>query len=290
VPSSALTNLAAGGWRSSRLRVCFGHDPPTSAGLTPVCVLTEHNSLVMLAMRLGTLGTGEGQAVITHVFFDFFGTLVDYDASVHPAIRNAPLEFARRAGVEISEDASNANWQRIWDDLNADADRSGRESSMHEVAQRFWRSIGSPTLVSNSTDTLIAEYLEAWTANVYAAAGAIECVTDLASDHTLAIVSNTHDSRLVPRLARQFGMHNNISRVVASVDVGWRKPHPRIYQAALRDCQVSARNAVFVGDNWTADVEGPRHVGMSAIYVGPPTEERQAVTLKEIPEIVRSLD
>jgi HAD superfamily hydrolase (TIGR01509 family) len=88
----------------------------------------------------------------------------------------------------------------------------------------------------------------------------------------------------------QFGLHNHFGRVVASVDVGWRKPHPRIYEAALRDCQVSPRNAVFVGDNWAADVEGPRRVGMSAIYVGPPTEERQAVTLKEIPEIVRSLD
>jgi putative hydrolase of the HAD superfamily len=228
--------------------------------------------------------------VITHVFFDFFGTLVDYDPSVHPANRNAPLEFARRAGVQISEDASNANWQKVWDDLDADAHRTGREFSMHDVAQRFWRSIGSPALASDSTDTLITEYFEAWTADVFVAAGALECVADLASDHTLAIVSNTHDSRLVPRLARQFGLHDNITRIVTSVDVGWRKPHPKIYGAALRDCQVSPRNAVFVGDNWTADVEGPRQVGMSAIYVGPHAEERPSVTLKELPAFVRSLD
>jgi putative hydrolase of the HAD superfamily len=227
--------------------------------------------------------------VVTHVFFDFFGTLVDYDSSVHPTTRNAPLDFARRAGVEISEDASNAYWQKIWDELNADADRTGREFSMREVAHRYWCSIGSPTLVSESTDALIAEYLEAWTANVFPAAHALDCLTDLASDHTLAIVSNTHDSRLVPRLARQFGLYDTISHVVASVNVGWRKPHPLIFQAALHDCQVSSRNVVFVGDSWTADVEGPRHVGMSAVYVGPPTQGRQAVTLKEIPEIVRSL-
>jgi len=228
--------------------------------------------------------------VVTHVFFDFFGTLVDYDPSVHPAVRNAPLEFARRADVEISEDTSNAHWQEVWDDLDAEADRTGREFSMHEVAQRYWRSIGSPALAPDATDTLIAEYLEAWTAEVFAAAGAFDCVTDLASDHTLAIVSNTHDPRMVPRLARRFGLQETISRVVASVDVGWRKPHPTIYHAALRDCRVSARNAVFVGDNWTADVEGPRRVGMSAIYVGPPAEERRTVTLEELPEIVRSLD
>jgi putative hydrolase of the HAD superfamily len=226
--------------------------------------------------------------VITHVFFDFFGTLVDYDSSVHPT-HNAPLEFARRAGFEISEDASNASWQKAWDDLNADADRTGREFSMHQVVQRYWRSIGCPSLDSGSANALIAEYLEAWTAKVSPAGHAFDCIADLASDHTLAIVSNTHDSRLVPRLARQFGWYNTISRFVASVDVGWRKPHPMIFQAALRDLQVPSRNVVFVGDNWTADVQGPRHVGMSAIYVGPRTEERQGVTLKEIPEIVRSL-
>jgi putative hydrolase of the HAD superfamily len=228
--------------------------------------------------------------VVTHVFFDFFGTLVDYDPSVHPAIRNAPLEFARRAGVGISADASDVHWQEVWDDLDAEADRTCHEFSMRDVAQRYWRSIGSPTLVPNAIDTLIAEYLEAWTTEVVAATGALDCVTDLASDHTLAIVSNTHDPRMVPRLVRRFGLHDTISRVVASVDVGWRKPHPAIYHAALRDCRVSPRDAVFVGDNWTADVEGPRQVGMSAIYVGPPAEERRTVTLEELPEIVRSLD
>src|SRR5262249_27585780 len=58
-----------------------------------------------------------GQQIAGFVFFDFFGTLVDYDPSIHPAY-NAPLAFARRAGSAISEDASDAWWQRSWDDLD----------------------------------------------------------------------------------------------------------------------------------------------------------------------------
>ncbi|OBB57102.1 HAD family hydrolase [Mycobacterium sp. 852013-51886_SCH5428379] len=227
--------------------------------------------------------------MITHVFFDFFGTLVDYDPSVHPVTRNAPLDFARRVGVAISEDESKANWQKAWDDLDADATRTGREFSMHDVADRFWRSIGSPPLAADSIETLIAEYFEAWTADVEVADGALDCLADLSTDHTLAIVSNTHDSGLVQRLARQFGLHHAISRIVTSVDVGWRKPHPSIFRTALRTCQVSADSAVFVGDNWTADVDGPRRVGMSAIYVGPDAHEREAVPLRDVPKVVRSL-
>lgn len=227
-------------------------------------------------------------SMITHVFFDFFGTLVDYDPAVHPT-PNAPLAFARRAGLEISEDASNAHWQKAWDELTAVADRTGREFSMQQVVQRYWHSIGSPSPDADCADALITAYLDAWTAKITPAGHAFDCIADLASDYTLAIVSNTHDSRLVPRLARQFGLHDAISRIVASVDVGWRKPHPMLFRAALRELEVPARNVAFVGDDWTADVEGARRVGMSAIYVGSPTEERQAVALEEVPQIVRTL-
>jgi putative hydrolase of the HAD superfamily len=81
--------------------------------------------------------------VVSDVFFDFFGTLVDYNPSVHPAY-NAPLAFARRAGCAISAAESDAYWQEAWDRHEAHAVSTGREYSMREVALRYWRSIGSP--------------------------------------------------------------------------------------------------------------------------------------------------
>jgi len=223
-----------------------------------------------------------------YVFFDFFGTLADYDPSIHPEV-NAPLAFARRVASDISRVESDARWQRAWDELDAQAARTGREFSMEQVARRYWRSIGSPPLRSGGIEQLVDEYLDAWTANVAPAAHALECVTDLASDHTLAVVSNTHDPRLVPRLIRRFGLLPAIGDVTTSVDVGWRKPHRAIFEAALRRHSVDARDVVFVGDNWAADIEGPRAVGMSAVYVGHPTDSRAGVSLTDLPDVVRSL-
>jgi len=163
------------------------------------------------------------QHQVNYVFFDFFGTLVDYDASIHPTY-NAPLAFARRAGCTISETASDAHWQQAWDHLEANAARTGREFSMHQVAQTYWRSIGAPSLAHSAIEILIGEYLDTWTQSVSPAEHAIECLTDLASDHRLTIVSNTHDPALVPRLARRFGLNTAVDRVISSVTVGWRKP------------------------------------------------------------------
>jgi putative hydrolase of the HAD superfamily len=226
--------------------------------------------------------------VANHVFFDFFGTLVDYDPSTRPRF-NAPLAFARRAGCTISETASNAQWQEAWDHLEAQAVSTGREYSMHQVAHRYWRSIGEPTLADRAMEILIGEYLDTWTASVSLAEHALDCVTDLASDHRLTIVSNTHDPELVPRLVREFGLHTAIDRVISSVTVGWRKPHPLIFETALCECGAAAEYSVFVGDNWDADVEGPRGVGMSSIYVGPSTALRPSTNLAAVPQIVRSL-
>jgi len=227
------------------------------------------------------------QHQVNYVFFDFFGTLVDYDASIHPTY-NAPLAFARRAGCTISETASDAHWQQAWDHLEANAARTGREFSMHQVAQRYWRSIGAPSLAHGAIEILIGEYLDAWTQSVSPAEHAIECVTDLASDHRLTIVSNTHDPALVPRLARRFGLNTAVDRVISSVTVGWRKPHRIIFETALRESGAAANDSVFIGDNWEADVEGPRRAGMSAIYVGAPSVLRPSVTLRQAVQMIRS--
>jgi putative hydrolase of the HAD superfamily len=226
--------------------------------------------------------------LVNHVLFDFFGTLVDYDPSIHPAY-NAPLAFARRAGSTMSEAASDAHWQQAWDRLEAGAAGTGREYSMDQVAQEYWRSIGAPSLAAGAIEKLIAEYLDAWSQDVSPAAHALECVTDLASDHRLSIVSNTHHPALVTRLVHRFRLHTAIDRVITSVTVGWRKPHPIIFETALHELDAAAQDAVFIGDNWEADVAGPRGVGMSSIYVGPSSARHPSVSLEEVPQLVRSL-
>jgi putative hydrolase of the HAD superfamily len=222
------------------------------------------------------------------VFFDFFGTLVDYDPSIHPPY-NAPLAFARRAGGDISPDASDACWQQAWDDLDGEAARTGREFSMDQVARRYWRAIGFPPLRSEAVDTLIAEYLAAWRAGIAPAAHALDCVTDLASDHTVAVVTNTHAAALFPALVRRFGLHPAVDHVITSVEIGWRKPHRRIFDAAMKNYGAVAGDVVFVGDNWQADVVGPCQVGMSAVYVGRSAVDRPSVSLADLARVVRSL-
>jgi putative hydrolase of the HAD superfamily len=82
----------------------------------------------------------------------------------------------------------------------------------------------------------------------------------------LALVSNTASPQwlLQPMLERQ-GIAERVDAIVLSSEVGKRKPHPAIFERALDELEVDARDALFVGDRLEADVLGASRVGMKTI-------------------------
>lgn len=54
--------------------------------------------------------------------------------------------------------------------------------------------------------------------------------------------------------------------VLVSCDVGWLKPHPEIFYAALSALGVEADQTVMVGDSLRADIAGAKMLGMRAVW------------------------
>lgn len=52
---------------------------------------------------------------------------------------------------------------------------------------------------------------------------------------------------------------------ISAADVGYLKPHPAIFEAALNHLGVKPEEAVFVGDNPIADIAGAQAIGMQAV-------------------------
>ncbi len=71
----------------------------------------------------------------------------------------------------------------------------------------------------------------------------------------------------LPEVASGLGLDELVEAVLTSARVGYRKPHPAIYAEALRVAGVAASEALFVGDSWSHDVEGPRAAGMEALLI-----------------------
>jgi FMN phosphatase YigB (HAD superfamily) len=64
------------------------------------------------------------------------------------------------------------------------------------------------------------------------------------------------------------GIAHLIDAVVTSHEVGFRKPHPAMFQAGLAAASCSPAECVMVGDSELKDIEPARRLGMRAIRVG----------------------
>ena len=79
----------------------------------------------------------------------------------------------------------------------------------------------------------------------------------------LGLVSNALDPpELLHRDLQQLGVAERLDVAVFSSEVGWRKPHPEIFERALRALDVPAEQTLFVGDTLATDIAGAAALGM----------------------------
>ncbi|MBA2536740.1 MAG: HAD family hydrolase [Actinobacteria bacterium] len=120
-----------------------------------------------------------------------------------------------------------------------------------------------------------------------------------ARDLKLGLVSNVFDPGwLLRRDLEEMGLADRLDVAVFSSEVGKRKPHPAIFQAALDDLGVDPARALFVGDRRDADVGGAKALGLTTVQalwfraddddVGP-DPDYEAFTQMDVLNIVRRL-
>lgn len=88
----------------------------------------------------------------------------------------------------------------------------------------------------------------------------------------LGVITNTTTSSLEKRRwLEASGIDVAFDGFVASCEIGVAKPHPRIYAAALEQCQVSPEASLFVGHE-ESELTGARAVGFKTVAFGSAAE------------------
>jgi HAD superfamily hydrolase (TIGR01549 family) len=83
----------------------------------------------------------------------------------------------------------------------------------------------------------------------------------------VAIVSNSEG--MLEALFEKLGILRHFDAVFDSSKLGFEKPDPRIFEAALARFQVPASRALHLGDTFATDVVGARAAGMRAALIDP---------------------
>jgi|SRR5438876_3977216 len=93
--------------------------------------------------------------------------------------------------------------------------------------------------------------------------GTRESLDRISRDYCISVISNS-DGRIVEVLGG-CKIADCFQSVTDSGIVGYEKPHPAIFEAALRTMQAHPEESVYVGDVYSVDYLGARNIGMRAV-------------------------
>jgi HAD superfamily hydrolase (TIGR01509 family) len=93
--------------------------------------------------------------------------------------------------------------------------------------------------------------------------GTRDALDRIRQQYAIAVISNA-DGRIDAVLRRR-GIADCFASITDSGNVGHEKPHPAIFEAALRAMKAEPAESLYVGDVYSVDYVGARNAGMQAV-------------------------
>jgi len=206
--------------------------------------------------------------MIKGVFFDLYNTLIGYQ----PSREEMTVKLLAELGYTINEDdlylpvnkADEYFYQQ-----NAQKPISLRErAEQMAVWSHYYRIIleeigiePKPELINN----LISRWKNLkWEMALYQ--DVIPCMENLKKRNLkIGLISNAEKD--MSELFNKTGLNKYLETVVISQEVGVTKPNPLIFQAALKKSGLTAKEVLYIGDQYQVDYMGAMNVGLNPVLL-----------------------
>lgn len=146
--------------------------------------------------------------------------------------------------------------------------------SMREASARIWSALGMPP----AGDAQWAAFQKAFAAVPFTRAvhrDTLPLLRDLkARGFILGAISDWEET--LPGLLVELGIAPFLDALAVSAIVGAAKPHPRLFEDALRQTQIPAERSLHIGDWYELDVAGARSAGMQPLLLDQTGRRPQA--------------
>lgn len=200
---------------------------------------------------------------IRAILFDYGNTIIPFARPQMDACDNALREA-------MEENFGPVDRNRLRELRDADRlapyNNGYRENDLTEIVIALVRRLFDRDPTPEQTAVLRRARYEAVVAAIEAPPYAAGVLAELGKRYRLALVSNYPDAEAIRASLRRTGLARFFESVVISGEVGFVKPHPRPFEVCLEQLSLSPSDAVHVGDNWLADVQGAKRLGLQMIW------------------------
>jgi HAD superfamily hydrolase (TIGR01549 family) len=220
------------------------------------------------------MGTFTINGPLDLVTFDLYDTLIE----LHPTRWERLATAARRHGIEVDplvlREADRVAEDYFTEENGAipirDRTHAEREVFRLELMRRWLEAAGmphDPETVRALRHAYLSEFDERPFHEYYRLfADVMPAVRKLRkAGLKTAVISNADDD--VTIVAMHFDFATLMDLIVTSALVGYEKPDPRTFYAALEPLQVDPSRALHIGDQPKSDIAGARGVGMGAVLL-----------------------
>ena len=232
---------------------------------------------------------------IKAVFFDLDGTLRH---SV-PSGGDVFTDYIRTLGLRINEEdrIRAMRWEHLYWASSADL----RDDLVAHSAdtENFWIEYSRRRLIALGISPAIArEYSARVSAHMGSEYKPESIVPDEVRNALAQLKQNGYRMAVLSNRDRPFletlethAIHEFFEFSVAGGEVNSYKPEPGLFEHALQRAGMSAQEAVYVGDNYFADVVGARRAGLTPILFDPDEifPEADCIVIKSFDELISSI-
>ena len=203
---------------------------------------------------------------IRAVAFDLFNTLITVDMPSRYSSIDRLLDSLKAQGVAVHADDFMPVYRDVARQFVNEAERLGEETHNGLWVSTALQQMGIDVLPQDPRVTEAVEaYFSAFVDNARPLPGTADMLAALKPRYRLALLSNlTHGPA-----ARQILDHLNLSSffdvLLVSGDLGYRKPHPQVFQSLIEALEVPPASILFVGDDPRTDVQGSLLAGMRPV-------------------------
>ena len=208
------------------------------------------------------------------ISFDAAGTLIQ----VSQPVGRTYAEFAARHGIQVDETALKRAFKSLWGQIPPPHRPEGVKADDDE--RSWWQQLAARVFETALGTAIPREVFEPLFDGLYRHFAQPEAwivfddvkpvLDDLAQDHALCVLSN-FDRRLL-QILEGHEMTSYFSHVILSSEVGAAKPHPRMFDTALRLMEATPEESWHVGDDDHCDIQGARVLGWKAFAVSRPEQ------------------
>lgn len=228
---------------------------------------------------------------IRYLIFDLGGTLMharDDWQPIHKQADDALVQSLKSHGIELTAEVFRARLHEYYQQRDKDFHETTYHLVLRELLQELHHAEVDESILRSALDALFGVTQSNWQLE----SDAIEMLEQLKSkNYRLGIFSNAGDDKDVQQLIKNFKIGSYFDFVLTSAACFYRKPHPRAFEIALAQWNISPEEAVMIGDSLDADIRGAKNLDMKAIWI----TRRAAIKADEMQRVkpdfsVRSLN